>query len=177
MQATKEENIQEQKQECPGVAKAQAEHGWLQKLVGEWSGEGEATMGPGQPPVQWTCQEVVRSLGDLWIVAEGTGNMPGGGTAHTAMTLGFDPVKGRYVGTFVGSMMTHMWVYEGERDATGNVLTLNTEGPGMSKEAGYSKYQDVIEIKADDLRTLTSVIQDANGEWHQVVKATYRRTP
>ena len=31
-------------------AEPQKEHQWLQKLVGEWTSEGEADMGPGQPP-------------------------------------------------------------------------------------------------------------------------------
>ena len=29
----------------------QAEHQWLQKLVGDWTVEGEAPMEPGQPPM------------------------------------------------------------------------------------------------------------------------------
>ena len=43
--------------------------------------------------------------------------MPGGGTATTMMTLGDDPQKKRFVGTWVGSMMTYLSVYDGELDA------------------------------------------------------------
>jgi hypothetical protein len=43
----------------------QKEHQWLQKLVGEWTCEGEATMEPGKPPAQWKASERVRSLGGL----------------------------------------------------------------------------------------------------------------
>jgi len=32
--------------------------------------------------------------------------MPDGGTGKTVMTLGYDPQNNRYVGTFIGSMMT-----------------------------------------------------------------------
>lgn len=62
------------------------EHQWLQKLVGEWTYETEAPMEPGQPPEKFTGTESVRLLGGLWIVAEGQGEMPGGGEATTVMT-------------------------------------------------------------------------------------------
>ena len=51
-------------------------------------------MGPDQPPMKSTGVDVVRSLGGLWIIAEGEGEMPGGGTAKTIMTLGYDPRLG-----------------------------------------------------------------------------------
>ena len=106
----------------------QKEHQRLEKLLGEWTCEAEMQMKPEEPPVTSRATESVRSLGGLWIVAEGQGQMPDGGNATTMMTLGYDPQKKRYLGTWVGSMMTHMWVYDGALDAAGNVLTLDTEG-------------------------------------------------
>src|SRR6266542_7081305 len=99
----------------------QKEHQWLQKLVGEWTFEAEATMGPGKPTERAEGTESVRSLGGLWFLAEGQGEMPGGGAATTLMTLGYDPQKKRYVGAWIGSMMTHLWVYDGELDAAERV--------------------------------------------------------
>jgi hypothetical protein len=174
MQATKEEKLQQP--ECPGASKPQAEHEWLQKLVGTWDAEGEAMMGPDQPANKWKATEIVRSIGGMWVVGEGTGDMPDGGTATTIITLGYDPQKGKYVGTFVASMMANMWVYEGSLDAGGNVLTLDTDGPAMTPEGGTAKYQDIIEFKNNDLRTLTSRMQGPDGQWMQIMTATYRRT-
>lgn len=57
-----------------------------------------------------TQTESVRSLGGLWILAEGQSEMPGGGAATTMMTLGYDAQKQRYVGTWIGSMRTCLWV-------------------------------------------------------------------
>lgn len=65
----------------------QEAHHWLQQLVGEWTYESEADMGPDQPPAKATGTENVRSLGGLWTLAEGEGEMPGGGMAKTLMTL------------------------------------------------------------------------------------------
>jgi hypothetical protein len=83
--------------------------------------------------------------------------MPGGGIGLTIMTLGFDPAKTRFVGTFIGSMMTHMWIYDGQLDAAGKVLTLDAEGPSFTDPAKMAKFQDMIEIKSDDQRTADAV--------------------
>jgi len=156
-------------------AEPQREHQWLQRLVGEWTFEGECTMGPDQPAVKSTGSERVRSLGGLWVLCEGQGEMPGGGACTTMMTVGYDPQKKRCVGTWIGSMMTHLWVYDGELDAAGKVLTLNAEGPDMCTEGKIGKYKDVIEFKSDDQRVLTSHMLGDDGKWHQFMTANYRR--
>lgn len=157
-------------------AEPQKEHQWLQKLVGEWTTEMDANMGPDKPPEKFRGTETVRSIGGLWMLCEGRGDMPGGGIATTVMTLGYDPAKQRYVGTFIGSMMTHMWVYDGEVDASGTRLTLDTEGPDFGGAAGkMTKYKDVIEFKNDDHRMLTSHMLGDDGQYHQFMTAHYRR--
>jgi hypothetical protein len=97
----------------------QREHQLLGKLVGEWTYEGEATMEPGKPPEKFKGTENVRSVGGLWILCEGRGEMCEGEVASTFLTLGYDPQKGRYIGTWIGSMMTYLWVYDGSLDAGG----------------------------------------------------------
>lgn len=156
-------------------AEPQKEHRWLQQLVGEWTLEAEATTAPGEPPVKTTGTESVRSLGGLWTVAESEGEMPGGGTSTAIMTLGYDPQKKRYVGTWVGAMMTHLWLYEGSLDASERLLTLDCEGPSMSGDGTMAKYQDVIEIKSDDHRVLTSHVLGEDGTWQAFMTAHYRR--
>jgi Protein of unknown function (DUF1579) len=153
----------------------QKEHQWLQQLVGEWTYEGEATMAPGQPPSTFDGSERVRSLGGLWILAEGQGEMPGCGAATTVLTLGYDPQKQRYVGTWIGSMMTHLWWYDGALDAAGRVLTLNAEGPHMAAEGKMARYKDVLELKSNNHRVLTSHMLAEDGEWHGFMTAHYRR--
>ncbi len=153
----------------------QNEHHWLQKLVGEWTYEIEATMEPGTPPEKSTGTESVRSLGGLWVLAEGQGEMPGCGAVTMIITLGYDPHKQRYVGTWIGSMMTYLWVYDGELDAAERALTLNSEGPAMTGEGKMAKYKDVIEFKSDDHRVLTSHVLGDDGQWHKFMTGNYRR--
>jgi hypothetical protein len=152
----------------------QKEHQWLHKLVGEWTYEAEA-MEPGKPPHKAAGTESVRSLGGLWILAEGHGEMPGGVAATSIITLGYNPATGRYVGTFVGSMMTHLWVYDGELDATERVLSLNAEGPSMAGDGTMANYRDMIELKSDDHRVMTSHVQGPDGQWHQFMTMQLRR--
>jgi len=159
----------------PMKAEPQKEHQWLHKLVGEWTSEGEANMEPGKPLEKFRSSESVRSLGGLWVLCESQGEMPGGGTATMLMTLGYDPQKQKFVGTWIGSMMTYLWVYEGSLDATQKILTLNAEGPAMAAEGKLVKYRDVIEFKSDDHRVLTSHMLGDDGEWRQFMTAHYRR--
>ncbi|RJG10609.1 DUF1579 domain-containing protein [Pseudomonas cavernicola] len=158
------------------TTEAQKEHQWLQKLVGEWTCEVECIIEPGQPPVKWMGSESVRSLGGLWILGEGQSEMPAGDSpASSVLTLGYDPQKKRFVGTWIGSMMPHLWVYDGELDAAARVLTLDTEGPNMAAEGALAKYKDVIELKSDDQRVLTSHMLGDDGTWQQFVTVNYRR--
>jgi len=165
----------ETQKESPMMAEPQKEHHWLQKLVGEWTYESESEMGPDAPTVRCTGSESVRTLGGLWTLGEGQFEGPGGGLDTTLMTLRYDPEKKRFVGTFIGSMMTYLWLYDGELDESEKILTLNAEGPDFTQPGKTAKYKDVIEFKSDDHRVLTSQALGADGQWHQFMKANYRR--
>jgi hypothetical protein len=180
MQATETQDAKKNavagEQGCGPKVQPQKEHEWLQKLAGEWTCEGEASMGPDKPTVKWKATEVVRPLGAVWIVAEGQGEMPGGGQSITMVMLGYDPQKRAYVGVFAGSMMTNLWVYEGQLDASGTVLTLDTEGPSMTAQGKLAKYRDIIEMKSKDQRRLTSEVLGDDGQWIWIMTANYTRT-
>ncbi len=154
-------------------------HQWLMQLVGSWQFESVAEMGPDQPPMKATGRETVRAIGDLWIVAEGEGEMPGGGLMKSVMTLGYDPLRAKFVGTWIGSPMAHMFVYEGElADAAGNTparLPLTTLGPSFADPTKMATYQDVLELHPDGQRMLYAQLLGDDGNWQQFMTATYRR--
>ncbi|AWM41821.1 hypothetical protein GobsT_70680 [Gemmata obscuriglobus] len=154
-------------------AEPQKEHKWLEQLVGEWVMEMDGG-GQDQPSTKQINTETVRSLG-VWVQCEGTSSMPDGSPARTVMTLGYDPAKKKFVGTFIGSMMTNLWVYEGELDAAGKVLTLDADGPNFADPTKTAKYKDAIEIVSPDHRTLTSRLLGDDGQWHHFCTAHYRR--
>jgi hypothetical protein len=154
-------------------AKPQQEHAWLQKLVGSWESEAEMS-GDGQS-IKAKGKEEVRSLGGLWVLCEGQGEMPDGTTGSFVMTIGYNPDTKRYVGTWVGSMMANMWIYDGEMSADGKTLTLNSTGPHMTEKGKTAKYQDIIEIVSENERKMRSQWLDDNGKWQQFMTVRYWR--
>jgi hypothetical protein len=154
---------------------ATKEHQWLQKLIGTWTYTSKCETGPGQPPMVATGTEVIRPLGELWIICENTGTMPGGGSMSAQMTLGFDPAKGRFVGTWVGSPMAYMFVYEGQLTPDGRALPLDCRGPSFADPAQMADYQDVIEVTGPGTRLLRSQLKNPDGTWTPFMRAEFTR--
>ncbi len=161
------------------MSKPEQQHQWLKRFVGEWAFDSECFMGPDKPPAKSSGVEVVRMLGELWMVAEMHSEMPdGGGPMSAIMTVGFDPVRGKFIGTWVGSPMTALFVYEGVMTDSGGVQTLplNTIGPSWADPTKTTQYQDVIELHGDDRRVLWSQALGDDGQWMRFMTANYRRT-
>jgi hypothetical protein len=161
-------------QEPPKAAEATKEHEWLHQLVGKWESENEATVAPGQPPVK--CKGTIdsRKLGELWVVSEFSMDMPGMAIS-AVQTLGYDAKTKKYVGTWVDSMMDHMWKYEGTVDSTGKILTLEAEGPSITGDSKSTKYRDVYEFKSKDHVVLTSSALGDDGKWVIFMTGNVRR--
>ncbi|HEX6592691.1 MAG TPA: DUF1579 domain-containing protein [Moraxellaceae bacterium] len=155
---------------------AQKEHEWLKKFLGEWESRGEAPAGPDYPAMTWTSRESARAIGELWIQSESTGTMPGDGSPTIMqLTLGYDSKRQRFVGTWIGSMMDYLWVYEGTLSADGRVLTLAATGPRMDQPGKMAKYHDIHTFVDNNHRVLTSQMLDDDGEWKQFMEAHYYR--
>jgi Protein of unknown function (DUF1579) len=158
----------------PDMPKPQKEHQWLQRFVGEWEGEGEITMEPGQPPIECKGTEVVKPLGGFWIVSHHTSEMMGH-PMNAVLTLGYSAKEKKYIGTWVDSMQDYLWTYKGSVDDSGNVLTLDTEGPCPMRPGEIVKFKEVVEFKSDDERVFTSSMY-LDGKWITPIKIVSRRT-
>jgi hypothetical protein len=156
------------------AAKPKHEHEWLQRFVGEWTYEMDAEA-PGMPPVKLRGTGVTRAVGELWTISEGVGDMPGGGISNMVTTLGYDKQKGRFVGTWLGSMMTYLWVYDGFLDADERVLTLESVGPSMTKEGEMGQYRDIITVINEDYHTMTGNFLADDGTWNEMMVMHFRR--
>lgn len=146
-------------------------HVWLKQLVGDW--EVVATM-PGHDPLP-TSRETVRAIGAFWIQAEGHGSMPSGDDYSSLLTLGYDPRVDHVVGSWIGSMMPHIFVYHGTLNAGSQELTLDCEGPDFADPTRSASFREVVTLLTDDHRTFTSSIEAADGSWTEIMRADYRR--
>ncbi len=155
------------------MPKPQQEHLWLQRLLGEWDYDSEYSMGPDAPPGKSSGTQSIKPLGDIWIVGNWRDNSSDGTTPESILTLGYDPRKGAFVGTFVSAMMTGLWIYEGQLQ--GNVLTLDTEGPSFKGDGTLAKYQDVYESLDEDTHRLTSRALGEDGIWTPFMTMNFRR--
>ena len=159
------------KDDIPKMPTPQKEHAWLKQLAGEWETEGEMVMGPGKPAIKSKGTESTRVLGGFWAVSEIKGECIGTPMSGL-MTVGYDAEKKKYVGTWVCSMCDRLWKYEGTADDKS--LTLETEGPNPAT-GKLVKMKDVIELKGDDHKVLTSWMQGEDGKWVSFMTMHSRR--
>jgi hypothetical protein len=161
-------------QELPKPPGPEKEHQWLEQFVGEWSTESKAEMGPGQPPLECTGTIHSRRIGGLWVLNEMKGEVAG--TSMVGIqTIGYDPGKKRYVGTWVDSMVNYLWQYEGTVDETGKVLTLDAEGPNFMADGKLAKFRDIYAFKSADEMAISSQMLGKDGKWVTFMSGTAKR--
>lgn len=151
-------------QEIPTPQGPAKEHRWLQKFVGEWDTTTEAVTGPDQPPTKYHGTIESKMIGQFWVVNRLAVDLPGV-NMRGMQTIGYDSGKQKFVGTWVDSMMNHLWIYEGTLDDSGNKLTLEAEGPNMMAEGKTTKYRDAYEFKSPDHIVVTSSMLGEDGKW------------
>lgn len=145
----------------PGPVK---EHQWLKKFVGQWSTTSKASMGPNLPPMECSGTIESRMIGEFWVVNEMQSDVQGT-PMRGLQTIGYDPAKKKCVGTWVDSMVNHLWLYEGTVDESGNKLTLETEGPNFMADGKLAKFRDSYEFKSPNHVIVTSSMLGEDGKW------------
>ncbi len=159
--------------EMPVPIEASEQHRWLQQLVGEWDVTCEMPA-EGDEPILMLATESVRAVGDLWVQAEGSADMDG--TPFTSfMTLGYDPSSGDFVGTWIDSVQTTLWIYRGWLDEAGTTLVLEAEGPTFDGSGGTTIYRDSITVETPDRKVLTSAMRNPDGTFTPFMRSVYER--
>lgn len=150
---------------------------WLEQLVGDWTCEGANPADAGQEPEAVRGWESFRRLGEHWVVSSGEGTTPDGAVSSGMFTIGYDTDKQAFVGAFVCTELSSLWVFDGGTlSADGTSLTLETEAPNfLANDGGTARFREEFAFESPDRRTLTAFVQTAGGEWVQIVKSTYHR--
>lgn len=156
--------LAQQAAEFPTPEGPTAEHQLLERFTGEWATTSEGSMGPDQPPM--TCIGTMKSsmLGSFWVVNNMRGEVMGT-PMHGIQTIGYDTTKKKYVGTWVDSMMNHLWRYEGSYDPDSKKLTLEADGPNFMAGGKTTKFRDAYEFAAPDRIIATSSMLTEEGKW------------
>lgn len=154
--------------------KPQAEHEWLNQLVGEWDVESESTMGPDQPSTKSTSSLSCHMLNGMWLICKWDMPSTESEPINAIMTIGYDIEQKQYTGTFITTCMSKLWLYSCSMDESKRTLVLNSEGPAFDGK-GTAKYQDIITLDTHDHWMFSSQVQDENGQWNPFMSAHHNR--
>jgi hypothetical protein len=155
--------------QMPPLPQPGPEHEMLKKDVGTWDATVEFFMAPGAPPAVSKGVETNRLLGGLWFVSEFKSEMMGQPFEGVG-TMGYDPGKKKYVGTWVDSMSVSYSTVEGTYDAATKTLIAWMVGPDLAGQT--MKTKQTTEWKDADNRVFTMYAPDGQTV---TMRITYKR--
>ena len=101
------------------------EHKVLKQEVGTWKAKMKIWMPGSDQPLLAEGLEVNEMFGSFWVISKFEADMMGQAFKGRA-TLGYDPVKKKYVGTWFDNMNAHMTFMEGTYDEATKTMTFAT---------------------------------------------------
>ena len=128
-----------------------------------WDATVEMFMAPGAPPALSKGTETVTMMGGFWQLSEFKSEMMGQPFEGRG-TMGYDPAKKKYVGTWVDTMTPGYYTVEGTYDAATKTLTGVMEGPDPSGQVAKTKETTV--WKDADTRVFTMYAPDGQTVGH-----------
>ncbi|MGE3820361.1 MAG: DUF1579 domain-containing protein [Isosphaeraceae bacterium] len=158
-----------------GFPKPGKEHALLSQDVGTWEATIKMWTDPqGEPQVSKGTETNTLMPGGLWVLSKFEGEMMGT-TFHGQGQNGYDPVRGKYVGTWVDSMSTSPIVMEGTYDEAKKALTMTGETVDPSGAKGLMKI--VSTIKPDGGRSSVFLMKsEATGpDFVKVMEIDYAK--
>ncbi len=150
----------------PQMPKPGPEHEALKKCVGEWDALVDDMGGKTKGTAVYKMD-----LGGFWLTETFTGDFGGQKFEGRGMT-GYDPMKKKYVSTWVDSMDPSLMVMEGGFDKDGKTQTLIGEGYGT--DGKLQKMKTVLEFTDKDTMVFT-MYAVADGKDQKMVTITYTR--
>lgn len=100
------------------------EHRMVMSGVGEWEGSLFMSIPGMDEPMEMPCAESVKAVGEFWTTSEFTGNF-GGAEFIGASTMGYDPMKKKFIGTWIDNQNPFMATMEGAWDAEKKAIVMH----------------------------------------------------
>jgi hypothetical protein len=163
-------------QDPPSAPKPLPEHKILAADEGTWDATIKTYMGgPGAEPSVSKGVEVNEVLsGGLWVLSRFEGNF-GPVKFEGRGQFGYDPVKKKYVGTWIDSMSTILSVLEGEYDAKTKTMTYVGDGYDPNFKAKFTQKM-VTTMKDDGTRVFTLYMKfEGQKEEAKFMEITYTK--
>lgn len=152
------------------------EHRLLQRNVGVWDVAGKIWMFPDQPPIEFTATDTVTAVGPFWIAAHFDSRLPTGEPGFSGVAQsGFDPAKGRFVSTWIGTIQPAMDLFEGTYDPAARVLRMESVGAGGGPYGPSTRFRSEEESISADERVFRMWASADGVPEHQIVEYRYRR--
>lgn len=156
-----------------GPTKPGPEHQRLAAHVGTWDAVIESD-GPDGPSTSKGVSVIRLALGGLWLLDDFTADF-GDSQFQGHGVTGYDPAKGKYVGTWIDSWTPSVMTLEGSYDQAGKVLTMR--GMGMGTDGKPAMHRMVTTHKDDNTMVFEMFVSGVTGKEVQVMKITYTRRP
>jgi len=150
------------------------QHELLKQFEGTWDTVAKFQGRPGEPAMESKGSETATfGMGGFWVTFEYQGDMKGQPfTGRGAM--GYDQQKQKYVGTWIDSMKSGMFLSEGTADADGKRFTMIAQG-FCDAEGKAITMKQVYEFKNKDAWTLHFLAPNPDGKDQEVGTIEYTR--
>ncbi len=150
------------------------QHEALKFFEGTWDATAKFMAEPGKPMAESKGSEKAEMvLGGFWLTFEYKGEMMGAPFTGRG-TLGFDQQKQKYVGTWIDSMKSGLFLSEGTADEHGKVFTMIAQGY-CDGEGKAITMKQVYEIKDKDAWMLSFITPNPDGKEMTMGTIEYKR--
>jgi Protein of unknown function (DUF1579) len=171
----REMDMQEMMEVYEKLAVPTAPHKMLAKLVGSWTTKTRAwcEMGPDNPPMEstGTCEQKML-FGGRYLQQEYTGEMMGKPFTGTNL-IGYDNHTKKYVSTWIDSMSTGIYYFEGTASADGKTITQESSYDDPIK--GPTVWRSVTKIVDDNTLQFEMYLTPKGGEEEKAMEMIVTR--
>jgi hypothetical protein len=149
-------------------------HKLLAGMAGSWSVKSMCSMEPGKPPMESTgTSEQKMILGGRFLLQEFSGEVMGSPFTGIGV-IGYDNHAGKYMSTWMDTMGTGIYYFEGTAGADRKTITQKCSCNDPVQ--GPVEWRSVTRIVDDDTLEFEMYSTDQSGKEQKMAEMTYTRT-
>jgi hypothetical protein len=155
------------------LAQTGAPHEMLAGMVGSWVTRTRTWMAPDKPPMEstGTCEQKML-LGGRYLQQDYAGDMMGVPFSGIGIT-GYDNHKQKYVSTWIDSMSTGIFYFEGTAGPDGQSIVQHCRSDDPVR--GPVKWRSVTKIVDDDTHSFEMYLTDKSDKEQKMMEISYSR--